>query len=192
MARYRLTESRLRRMIREAIQDALEEPFYPMDNSEEIDYRLDQHNLATQWTPAELQNRDMAMSKYLNGDVDPDYVGGAWDAIHTNENRLRKMIREDIKSIFSKNGNNGNQPTPSNVQNNTPQDHIYSSKELQWLYDNQDELNSIQQDVLRAAMWARAMYAGYHGYSKQWQCIAVKNGELYYYDKNNNMRKIGT
>lgn len=150
MARYRLNESRLRNMIREAIKSEL-----GMNNQQKINRRNE---------------------RYIN------------------ESRLRGMIREDIKSIFSrfsKNKGVDDQPTPENPQDDIPKGrHIYAPKELQWLYDNQDGLSKFQQDVLTAAMWVRAMRAGYHGYTKEWHCIAVDNGRLYYFDKNNEMKKV--
>ena len=73
-----------------------------------------------------------------------------------------------------------------------PQDHIFSEKEMQWLYDNQDKLSPIQQKVLNAGMWVRARQANYHGYAKRWSNIILKNGETYYYESNGKIRKTGT
>ena len=72
------------------------------------------------------------------------------------------------------------------------QDHMFSEKEMQWLYDNQDKLTSIQQKVLNAGMWVRARQANYHGYAKRWSNIVLKNGETYYYESNGELRKTGT
>ena len=39
-------------------------------------------------------------------------------------------------------------------------------------------------------MWVRAMQANYHGYAEKWPNIAVKNGSVYYYGKDGQLKKI--
>ena len=56
-------------------------------------------------------------------------------------------------------------------------------------YDNQGELSPIEQKVLNAGMWVRARRANYHGYAKEWPNIAVRNGEIFYFD-NGELKKI--
>lgn len=189
MRRYRLTENRLRNIIREAIK----EQFGRTKDNDWDGWEDEEQQERKSWVPGarlgDLPSNHPERQRYN------DWAKMAHRP-KTNESRLRGMIREDIKSIFSgfsKNKGVDNQPTPENPQDDIPKGYyIYAPKELQWLYDNQDGLSEFQQDVLRAAMWVRAMRAGYHGYTKEWHCIGFKNGQLYYYDKNNNMRKIGT
>ena len=69
-------------------------------------------------------------------------------------------------------------------------DHTYSEKEMQWLYNNQDKLTPMQEKVLNAGMWVRAMKANYHGYDKSWPNIVVKNNEIFYFAKNGELNRI--
>ena len=61
--------------------------------------------------------------------------------IRLTENDLHRMVMEAVKNI---------------LKEHESQDHIFSEKEMQWLYDNQDKLSPIQQKVLNAGMWVRA------------------------------------
>ena len=97
--------------------------------------------------------------------------------IRLTENDLHRMVMEAVKNI---------------LKEHESQDHIFSEKEMQWLYDNQDKLSPIQQKVLNAGMWVRARQANYHGYAKRWSNIILKNGETYYYERNGELRKTGT
>lgn len=97
--------------------------------------------------------------------------------IRLTENDLHRMVMEAVKNI---------------LKEHDSQDHIFSEKEMQWLYDNQDKLSPIQQKVLNAGMWVRARQANYHGYAKRWSNIILKNGETYYYENNGELRKTGT
>ena len=97
--------------------------------------------------------------------------------IRLTENDLHRMVMEAVKNI---------------LKEHEPQDHIFSEKEMQWLYDNQDKLSPMQQKVLNAGMWVRARQANYHGYAKRWSNIILKNGETYYYESNGEIRKTGT
>lgn len=97
--------------------------------------------------------------------------------IRLTENDLHRMVMETVKNI---------------LKEHESQDHIFSEKEMQWLYDNQDKLSPIQQKVLNAGMWVRARQANYHGYAKRWSNIILKNGETYYYESNGEIRKTGT
>ena len=97
--------------------------------------------------------------------------------IRLTENDLHRMVMEAVKNI---------------LKEHESQDHIFSEKEMQWLYDNQDKLSPIQQKVLNAGMWVRARQANYHGYAKRWPNIILKNGETYYYESNGEIRKTGT
>ena len=97
--------------------------------------------------------------------------------IRLTENDLHRMVMEAVKNI---------------LKEHDSQDHIFSEKEMQWLYDNQDKLSPIQQKVLNAGMWVRARQANYHGYAKRWSNIILKNGETYYYESNGKIRKTGT
>ena len=97
--------------------------------------------------------------------------------IRLTENDLHRMVMEAVKNI---------------LKEHESQDHIFSEKEMQWLYDNQNKLSPIQQKVLNAGMWVRARQANYHGYAKRWSNIILKNGETYYYESNGEIRKTGT
>ena len=97
--------------------------------------------------------------------------------IRLTENDLHRVVMEAVKNI---------------LKEHESQDHIFSEKEMQWLYDNQDKLSPIQQKVLNAGMWVRARQANYHGYAKRWSNIILKNGETYYYESNGEIRKTGT
>lgn len=98
--------------------------------------------------------------------------------IRLTESDLHNIVKESVNRILKENGE--------------AQNHIYSEKEMQWLYDNQDRLTPIQQKVLKAGMWVRARQANYHGYAKRWPNIVLKNGETYYYENNGELRKTGT
>lgn len=102
---------------------------------------------------------------------------------------IRDIISEGVFDIFKKKGQNPTQEQPNDEENAVPENHIYSAKELQWLYDNQDKINDFQRKVLSRAMWVRAMRANYHGYHKNWFNICVKNGEIYYWKKNGELDK---
>ena len=97
--------------------------------------------------------------------------------IRLTESDLYNIINESVRRI---------------LKEEDSQDHIFSEKEMQWLYDNQDKLSPIQQKVLNAGMWVRARQANYHGYAKRWPNIILKNGETYYYENNGEIRKTGT
>jgi hypothetical protein len=97
--------------------------------------------------------------------------------IRLTESDLYNIINESVRRI---------------LKEEDSQDHIFSAKEMQWLYDNQDKLSPIQQKVLNAGMWVRARQANYHGYAKRWSNIILKNGETYYYENNGEIRKTGT
>ena len=94
--------------------------------------------------------------------------------IRLTESDLHRIVKESVKNI---------------LKEHESQDHIFSEKEMQWLYDNQDKLSPIQQKVLKAGMWVRARQANYHGYAKRWSNIVLKNGEVFYYE-NGKMEKI--
>lgn len=95
--------------------------------------------------------------------------------IRLTENDLHQIVREAVDAILN----------DSDAKN-----HIYSEKEMQWLYDNQGNLTPIQQKVLNGGMWVRAMQANYHGYAEKWPNIAVKNGSVYYYGKDGQLKKV--
>ena len=97
--------------------------------------------------------------------------------IRLTESDLYNIINESVRRI---------------LKEEDSQDHIFSEKEMQWLYDNQDKLSPIQQKVLNAGMWVRARQVNYHGYAKRWPNIVLKNGETYYYENNGEIRKTGT
>lgn len=108
--------------------------------------------------------------------------------IRLTENDLHRIIAESVDSIltegfFDKFKKTSEPEVEPEIENEMPKDHIYSAKELQYLYDNQNDLNDIERKVLGAAMWLRAMLAGYHGYTKEWHNIALRGGETYYYYK---------
>lgn len=87
-------------------------------------------------------------------------------------------LSEGIFDMFKK---KRNEPTEQN--NEQEQNHVYSVKELQSLYDNQLNITPFEWKVLNAALWVRARQANYHGYAKQWSNIMAKDGELFYWDK---------
>ena len=93
--------------------------------------------------------------------------------IRLTESDLHRIIKEAV----------------DNILNDEPKDHIYSENEMKWLYDNQDGLSPLEQKVLKAGMWVRAWKANYHGYVKEWPNIAVRNGDVFYFD-NGNLKKI--
>ena len=108
--------------------------------------------------------------------------------IRLTENDLHRMVMEVVNRMITERREGDHKF----VKGDVPQDHIFSEKEMQWLYDNQDKLSPIQQKVLNAGMWVRARQANYHGYAKRWSNIILKNGETYYYESNGEIRKTGT
>ena len=104
--------------------------------------------------------------------------------IRLTESDLHKIVKESVEKVldegifdFFKN----KKPEMTKNEDETPKDHVYSVKELQWLYDNQENLNDIEKKVLNAAMWVRARMTNYNGYTKKWYNIALKDGKTYYY-----------
>ena len=93
------------------------------------------------------------------------------EVIRLTENDLHIIVRETVNKILKE-----------SEEGNESQNHIYSEKEMKWLYDNQNGLSPLQQKVLNAGMWVRARRANYHGYAKEWPNIAVINGEIFYYE----------
>lgn len=117
--------------------------------------------------------------------------------IRLTESDLHRIVKESVNRILVNEGifdffRKKKEPEITKKEDEVPKDHIYSVKELQWLYDNQRELNDFQRKVLNAAMWVRARMANYHGYTKEWPNIFLKNGETYYYRNNGELRKTGT
>ena len=117
--------------------------------------------------------------------------------IRLTESDLHKIVKESVCKILVNegllSGLFGKKKEISSPQvEEGPQDHVYSVKEMQWLYDNQDDLSPIERKVLRAGMWVRAMQANYHGYAKDWPNIILKDGETFYYAKDGRVRKVGT
>lgn len=96
--------------------------------------------------------------------------------IRLTEGDIHRIIKESVRRIIKEEIDQEN--------------HIYSEKEMKWLYDNQDGLSPLQQKVLNAGMWVRAMQANYHGYAKRWPNIKVENGEIFYYDRNGEMKRV--
>lgn len=96
--------------------------------------------------------------------------------IRLTEGDIHRIIKESVRRIIKEEIDQEN--------------HIYSEKEMKWLYDNQDGLSPLQQKVLNAGMWVRAMQANYHGYAKRWPNIKVQNGEIFYYDRNGEMKRV--
>ena len=96
--------------------------------------------------------------------------------IRLTENDIHRIVKESVKKILREEFDQEN--------------HIYSEKEMKWLYDNQDGLSPLQQKVLNAGMWVRAMQANYHGYAERWPNIKVQNGEIFYYDRNGEMKRV--
>jgi len=86
--------------------------------------------------------------------------------IRLTESDLHKIVKESVKRILKED----------------IEDKIYSEKEMQWLYDNQDSLSPIEEKILNIAMWDRARRANYHGYDKRWPNIKVENGKIFYPD----------
>ena len=73
------------------------------------------------------------------------------------EEYIRRIVRESFEEAMADNN------------------HIYTEREMKWLYDNQDKLSPIQQK---------------HGYAEGWPNISVMNGEIFYFDKNGDMEKV--
>ena len=94
--------------------------------------------------------------------------------IRLTESDLRNLVKESICSILQEMEGN----------------HIYSERELQELYDNQDGLSDEERKVLNAAMWIRAMRNNYHGYASRWFNIAVRDGRIYYFGNNGEMKEV--
>lgn len=104
--------------------------------------------------------------------------------VRLTEEDLHKIVKESINNVMAEGFFDifRKKPSPEPEKKEEPvQDHVYSAKEMQWLYDNQKDLTPIQQKALKAGMWVRAMKANYHGYAKEWPNIVVKDGEVYYY-----------
>ena len=117
--------------------------------------------------------------------------------IRLTESDLHKIVKESVCKILVNegllNGLFGKKKETQNPQvEEEPQNHVYSEKEMQWLYDNQDDLSPIEKKVLKAGMWVRAMKANYHGYAKDWSNIILKDGETFYYANDGRARKVGT
>lgn len=113
--------------------------------------------------------------------------------IRLTESDLHRIVKESVRKILVNEGWFGKKRETLNpLVNEEPQDHIYSEKEMQELYDNQDKLSEIERKVLNAGMWWRAMQANYHGYAKNWPNIILKDGETFYYGRNGEVRKTGT
>ena len=113
--------------------------------------------------------------------------------IRLTESDLHRIVKESVRKILVNEGWLGKKRETSNpLVNEEPQDHIYSEKEMQELYDNQDKLSEIERKVLNAGMWWRAMQANYHGYAKNWPNIILKDGETFYYTEDGRIRKTGT
>ena len=96
--------------------------------------------------------------------------------IRLTEQDLHRIVKESVQRILK--------------EEDESQNHIYSEKEMKWLYDNQGELTPLQQKVLNAGMWVRAMQANYHGYAKRWPNIKVENGEIFYFDRDGEIRRV--
>lgn len=114
--------------------------------------------------------------------------------IRLTENDIHRIVCETVNNIleegfFDKSKKKSEPEVRPEIENEPPQNHIYSVKELQWLYDNQNSINDFERNILSAAMWLRAMKANYHGYTKEWHNIILRDGETYYYDNNGKLRK---
>lgn len=112
--------------------------------------------------------------------------------IRITESDLHRIVKESVHKILVNEGWFGKKTeTPSPLVDEKSQNHVYSEKEMQELYDNRKNLSPIERKVLDAGMWVRAMQANYHGYAKRWSNIILKDGETFYYDRNGEVRKIG-
>jgi hypothetical protein len=124
---------------------------------DEMDIELDK-NLNT------VDMRDMAhsyamndpMHKKVQGSTLRDHLKAQFGNNITNESKNvnKKLIRlteDDLHRIVRE--------SVENILQNNSTGHIFSAKEMQWLYDNQDKLTPIQQKVLNAGMWLRARLA---------------------------------
>ena len=117
--------------------------------------------------------------------------------IRLTESDLHKIVKESVHKILVNEGLlSGFFSKKKEIQSphveEEPQDHVYSVKEMQWLYDNQNDLSPIEREVLKAGMWVRAMKANYHGYAKDWPNIILKDGKTFYRTKDGRIRKVGT
>lgn len=101
--------------------------------------------------------------------------------IRLTENDLHRIVKESVDMVMANLNKGKNDKLEPEIEDEVPKDHIYSVKELQWLYNNQNGLNDIERKVLDAAMWVRARMANYHGYTKEWYNIALKDGKTYWY-----------
>lgn len=111
--------------------------------------------------------------------------------IRLTENDLHRIVKESVNTILKEGFfDKFSKSEPKVEVEDEPQDHTYSEKEMKWLYDNQGGLDQLQQKVLRAGMWVRAMQANYHGYAERWPNIAVKNGEIFYYGNNGELKRV--
>lgn len=107
--------------------------------------------------------------------------------VRLTESDLHRIVKESVNRVLTNEGvfdsfSKRKENSEIKKENEAPKDHIYSVKELQQMYDNYREINDFQRRVVDAAMWVRARMANYHGYTKEWHNIAVKDGKLYYYD----------
>lgn len=137
----------------------------------------------------EMKNASSKIKKAANGMSMSDVK----DFAETKHKGLPEKVEENIIRLTESDIHNVVKEVVMNIlREHKSQDHIFSEKEMQWLYDNQDKLNPIQQKVLNAGMWVRARQANYHGYVKRWSNIVLKNGETYYYESNGELRKTGT
>ena len=110
--------------------------------------------------------------------------------LNIDESKLRQLITKSVKmalnegifDFFRKRKESPREEEPNKQQ--FPQDNdIFSGRDMQYLYDNQNSLTPIEREVLNVGMWERAMRAGYHGYAKDWPNIMIKDGEVYYFDQ---------
>lgn len=102
--------------------------------------------------------------------------------IRLTESDLHRIVKESVDAVMANlNRHNSKPEPPVEDKEEIPKDHIYSVKELKWMYEHYRELNDIERKVLDAAMWVRARLANYHGYTKEWHNIALKDGKTYWY-----------
>lgn len=87
-----------------------------------------------------------------------------------------------IFSFFRKN------VVTASTQEATVQNHTFSVKELESMYNNQRDLAETQRKVLDAAMWVRARRANYHGYAPNWFNVRMEDGVLFYFENGEQKR----
>ncbi len=114
--------------------------------------------------------------------------------IRLTESDLHSIVKESVHRILANEGwlFGKKSKKPNELVDKKPQKHIYSEKEMQDLYDNQDRLSPLEKKVLDGGMWVRAMQANYNGYTKRWPNIILDNGEIFYYNRDGKIRKVGT